>query len=127
MTMSDDADDVVRLLEQRGYEVLTIPHPRGKCERCDAQSNELAFGACFVCAMWEDPDSTDEQLVSGARAAMELNLSFKNWFAGRCAWGKLVPNENQRWRISCACATVAACTRLWADEHTLWRTGHRRR
>jgi hypothetical protein len=83
--------DIIDAIEATGAEVTTINHAGGKCERCGIESKELAFGGCFICGMWEDPESSDKDIRGGTETAFEYGWTLKMWLAGRQHWGKLLP------------------------------------
>ena len=118
--MSDpkDVNEIIGALEEAGFEVAALGHPPGKCERCGAEVDELAFGACFVCGMWEDPSSDEWELLSGVNAAFHAKIFYSDWIAGREAWGKLVPDDTQRGRIKAAIRQYARETLYpWLEAH----------
>ena len=98
-----EQDEVVEILEQAGLKAEVIEGPYAEtCERCGAQIQSLMLGGCFPCAMWEDPDSTEEELLRGTSAALSLGITLDMWVAGRKRWGKLVPTDEQVERIRTA-------------------------
>lgn len=86
-----EVDEVIEAIKATGAEVVEMNHAGGTCVRCGIEVPELAFGACFVCGMWEDPSSTDKEIRGGTEAAYEYNHTLKMWLAGRKKWGKLYP------------------------------------
>lgn len=116
--MSDELRNLVEILEADGHEVVVLGHPPGTCNRCGHPVKETAFGCCFVCAMWEDPESSDKELRRGALAALDEGVTLPAWLAGRKAFGSLVPPDALRTRIQVQVERVISDLVMpWVDAH----------
>ena len=117
-------DHLIETLEDAGYKATIIDHVPGRCERCGAVATELAYGGCFPCGMWEDPESDDKELKGGVSAALHMGLTLDMWVAGRRRWGRLVPSEKQITRIDAAIQEyIRETLQPWIDSHTTGKAG----